>query len=327
MRPVAFIARGALVTLAGCAPLLGGLDDGAPRDGGAVDASPAAPRADVTAGDAACSAWLDGFRYRVRFDVDSAAAAREHSLAVSLNTRRLVAANKLRSDGADLRVTGPDGTSVVPHWIESGLGGEATIVWTKVDLAPGANGLYLYYGNLTATDTASLDETFVPNIIANAQFQSGSAPWAVEGQTNGVTPNLAIEPGRARVAFDGGLTEPWAVGLCQTVTFPPGDRYRLVFDNDRHDLPNARFIVWVRGVGGTRVWTSAEPVGPERGLRSDAIEPGTTRLCVGGASVPTPIVIGHAVNGSFSNLRVARYAEVEPVAGMAGREETGCASR
>jgi uncharacterized repeat protein (TIGR01451 family) len=52
-------------------------------------------------------------------------------------------------DGADLRVTGSDGLTLVPHWIEAwDPAAETASIWVKVPLIPiDGTALYLYYGN------------------------------------------------------------------------------------------------------------------------------------------------------------------------------------
>jgi hypothetical protein len=304
----------------GCAELLGGLDEGSAREADAVDdAAVAEVGGDVTR----ASPWLEGFAHRVAFTIDSAEPAPLTGFATRLGlaTRGLIAANKMRGDGADIRVTNGDGTTVVPHWIQSGLNGEATTLWAKLDVPAGQSRAFLYYGNPGAPAVSSLRDTFVDGVIANASFDNGTSPWTEAPPTNGGQSTLLLHDRRAEVK----LVRPPAmgessVGWCQFVTFPPGGPYRVVFDASTLLIDAGEAAIWTGGAGGHPVWRRSIGVGHESGIDSDRIDPGAVLLCLG--------VTVHASAGpqamavEFENLRVRLFAEHDPVAGPAGPEET-----
>lgn len=302
----------------GCAQLLGGLDEGRAGNDDAADAEVAEASADVTSN----SPWLEGFAYRVAFEIRSGEAAPlvGFTTRLGLDTRTLVAAKKMRADGADIRVTGADATTVVPHWIQSGLNGEATTLWSKLDLAPGPNTVFLYYGNEGAPATSNLRATFVDGVIANASFDNGTSPWIAAPPTNGGESTLGIQDGRAAVmlARSAGATAESSVGWCQSVDFPAGHVYRLVFDATALLIDLGQVAIWTGSPGGRAIWT--HPFGGhESGIDSDRIEAGPTQLCLGATLHGSPEP--QAVSAEFQNVRLRLFAEHDPIAGPAGPEQ------
>lgn len=317
------VALGASAGVIGCAQVLGGLDEatepaGNVADAGSTDASPeSAPDAKPR------SPWLSGFAHRLAFAIDSREPTMLAGFTMKLgfDMRALVEAKKVRADGADLRVTNADGVTVAPHWIQSGQGGEATTLWAKLDVPPGASTAFLYYGNDVATPTASLRDTFIEGIIVNGAFDRGSSPWTEVAPTSGGTSTLRIQGGRAEVTFGRPVaaTAPSSVGWCQPVTFPPGHAYRLVVDQTTLLLGGGHLAMWAGPVVGEPIWTHVLGVGHERGVDSERIDAGATQVCVGARlrTSSTP----QNVSGQFENVRVRLYAEHEPIAGPAGPEE------
>jgi hypothetical protein len=304
--------------LAGCADLLGGLEEGraasydagdAGLPEGAPDVKPAAP-------------WLEGFAYRVAFEIDSKEASPlvGFTTRLGLATRGLVAAKKMRADGADLRVTQGDATTVAPHWIQSGLGGDATTLWAKLDLAPGPNTVFVYYGSDAAISTSDVRKTFIDGVIANPSFDNGTAPWSAVPSTSGGASTLTLHDGRASVMLTRDPSPVDAsVAWCQVVELPPGRVFRLVFDATTLRINVGQISVWSGQPGGTIVWSHPMGVGRQIGVDSDRIEPGSTQVCFG-ASVRA-YTMPQAVAAEFQNVRVRLFAEHDPVAGPAGREE------
>jgi hypothetical protein len=305
----------------GCASLLGGLDEGSARRDEPADAAAPEAAADVPGKP---SSWLEGFAYRVAFAIESreTVALAGYTTAVGLETRALIAAKKMRADGADIRVTKSDGTSVVPHWIQSGLNGEATRLWAKLDLPPGTSTVYLYYGNESAPATASLRDAFVEGVIANGAFDEGTSPWTETPATNGGVSTLRIAGSRAQLALARTVGAPVAssIAWCQAVTFPPGHVYRLVFDATTLHLEVGQVEIWTGPPGGHAVWTHAVGVGRQAGIDSDRIDPGATQVCVGVTVRASPGP--QAASAEFENVRVRLFAEHDPIAGPAGPEES-----
>lgn len=308
--------------IAGCAQVLGGLDEGAtragetpvPGDGAGTDtgsSSAVVPRTD----------WLPGYGYRVAYEVNSnePEPLLGYSLRLALDTRDVIRARRMRANGADLRVTRADGLTVVPHWIASALDAEATTLWAKVDLVPGRNVVFVYYGNDAAEQAASLRDTFLDGIIANPTFD-GTTPWVAAPPTNGGAASLQIHEQRASAALsrDTG-TVPSSLGWCQSVTFPPGRRYRIVFDVTAVQADRAEVAVWTGGAARTPVWLGASGSGLWRGIDTAVIEPGSTQLCLGGTALAN--ARPQSLSVYFQNLRVRLYAASDPLAGPAGAEE------
>ena len=89
--------------------------------------------------------------------------------------------------GRDVRVTGPDGVTQVPFWIERWAAGSANL-YVKVPAIPdGGTTLYLYYGNpaaLSASDGRTVFE-FFDNFKADVQAEPGpdKAKWKATSGT------------------------------------------------------------------------------------------------------------------------------------------------
>jgi hypothetical protein len=307
------VATGALTSLAfGCAQLLGGLDEGTAR-----------PRASEAGTENRCSDWLDRFGYRTSFHVrnEEAATLQGYSVQLSLDTKSAVLAGKMRSDGADLRITSAQGV-LAPHWIQSGMSGEATRIWTKVDLSPGDNIFFAYYGNPSATDRGSIRDTFVDGVLANPRFEQGTAPWFSERTGNEATTTMEMSNGVAHIAASrGASTSREAVGWCQIVELPPGRSYRIVLDATVRHVDQARPTIWAGGLAGTLVW-SAPGWGELRGIETSPIPGGRTELCLGG--VLDSIAGEQGFNVDYANLRLRVDAPSNPLASAAGSEETAC---
>lgn len=306
-----------------CASLLGGLDEGTAADSGAPLLLPPS-EAEAAPVPGACGPWLVGFGFRVPFVIHSNEAVdlAGYSIELSFDTRDLVAGHKMRADGADLRVTAGDGTTVVPHWVQSGIGGEATRFWTKVDLPAGRDTrFFVYYGNDSARDVSSFRDTFVDG-IDNGRFDEGTAPWfSTSVGDAGAAATFEMGQRRAAVHFAVGRGVSFAAGWCQAVTFPPGRRYRLTMDATVLDASWSVAAAWTGGVGGKVIW-STDNGRPGADIDTGAIDAGSTLLCLGGATSTDSY--GHSVNVEFANLRARVYAETLPVAGPPGPEERVC---
>ena len=69
----------------------------------------------------------------------------------------------MQADFDDLRFTKNDGVTEIPYWIERYVASNNALVWLLVTDLPAsdANDYYMYYGNVTATSTASSSAVFV----------------------------------------------------------------------------------------------------------------------------------------------------------------------
>lgn len=86
----------------------------------------------------------------------------DYQLSFVLNTKALIKAEKMRADGADLRIIAADGKTAICHWIENGLGEKETKIWLKIDRieAKGLQQVYVLYGNPNATGQSNPDCVF-----------------------------------------------------------------------------------------------------------------------------------------------------------------------
>lgn len=312
------LAAALVCSVAGCADVLGGLDEGRARDAGATSASIGDGSVEATS----CSPWLPGLRHRVAFDVVNAGPEPLEGFAVrlALDTRAPIEAGRMRPDVADLRVTGADGRTLLGHFIQGRPGGNATVVWAKLDLAPGPNRLFVYYGGDAATRRASMADVFFEGIIDNPSFDAGNAPWQAIRPLHGGDAQLAMGEGRATIAMTrSAATDASPAGFCQLVAFPAGRRYRLVFDSSVPRHSRGLAAIWVGGLEGRMIWSSTGGRGIRRGIDTGPIDPGTTWLCIGGVALPN----GNTdLSVEFRNLRVRSYAEHDPLSGLPAPEET-----
>lgn len=321
MTPRAVVAIPAALTLS-CSALLGGLEEGTARRSDTPDAgAPAAPPPPLDA--STCIApWLEGYAYRTPFTVENdGPPVGGYSVALGLDTKRLVDEGRMRADGADIRLVAPDG-SVAPHWVASGINGEATHLWTKVDVPSGTSHLLLYHGKPDAEPSASLASTFVEGIVANGHFDLGSAPWVSFTPSDG-TYKLEIGSGIARISVQRDpSTSATALGFCQRVVFPEGG-HRLVFDHDGRDAGRAYLTFWVGGIGGKPIWRGEDTYGPRADEETDVVPGGETELCFG-IDLPASAPYRQGLTAEVWNVRVRVAPPLEPFAGQPGPTEPRC---
>ncbi len=95
--------------------------------------------------------WL----YRKSLDIENKdeVPLAEQDILVTINTKELVDAFKLKTDCSDLRFVDEDNLSHLKYWIEGGCNSEETQVWVRVPLIPQeGKSIYMYYGNEYAQD-------------------------------------------------------------------------------------------------------------------------------------------------------------------------------
>jgi hypothetical protein len=109
--------------------------------------------------------WLSGWSYRRTVYVDnsfSATSLTNFQIIIRLNTAYLIAHGKMRPDCGDIRVTDSSG-NLLPIWIDPDTKNTwNTKIYVKVPSIP-ANSvvtLYLFYGNLSATDVSNGNSVF-----------------------------------------------------------------------------------------------------------------------------------------------------------------------
>ena len=115
----------------------------------------------------ALRAQLAGWQYKdaIKIQENSGSLKLDYQVLLSINTQTLIAANRMKAGGGDMRFSKDcNGAVLYPYWIESGINTATTQIWVLVDSLP-ANGsriINMFYGNSTAMATASFDSTFTP---------------------------------------------------------------------------------------------------------------------------------------------------------------------
>jgi cysteine-rich repeat protein len=88
----------------------------------------------------------------------------DYQVRLVLDTGTPIGAGEMQADGRDLLFTSGDCTSTVyPHWVESGIGTDETVVWVKVPSLPAGGGtrVVMWYGNASATNPSATKDVFV----------------------------------------------------------------------------------------------------------------------------------------------------------------------
>lgn len=79
-----------------------------------------------------------------------------------------IANGEMATDGSDIRVAlDCEGTTIVPHYLESGIGTSTTKLWVLIPSIParGSDTIFIFHGNRNATDTSDFDATFPNQLI------------------------------------------------------------------------------------------------------------------------------------------------------------------
>jgi hypothetical protein len=147
--------------------------------------------------------WLAGWAIRFAITIDNAegAAAAAAQVRVTLGSPNFSFA-QARSDGADLRFTDSDGTTLLNHWAQSYSSADnLAVCWVKTALpAAGSKTIYLYCGRSDASDVSSYDDTMVgipsddDGLIALYRFADGSGDTIADATGNGHFATLSGSP-------------------------------------------------------------------------------------------------------------------------------------
>jgi hypothetical protein len=328
---VAIAAAIVVGTGLGCASLLGGLEDGTAPPVARLDAADGVESGEDGAQRDGCISWLGSFRYRVPLLVHlTGPAVGGYQVNVRVPTSSLVAAGKLRADGADLRVTTADGVSTVPHWLESGVGSDSTSLWTKLDLDQGETTAWLYYGSADAPDVSSMTKTFVSGVLDDPTFDRRDA-WdafhdgidtVLPSSTNAWSVALAHDAATIRIVREA-TPHSARAGICQSVLFPSGSSFHLVFGVNVTIADHGNAAVTLGGLNGDVIWRiPPNEIGVHSNVESGAIAPGTETLCLVAYAFDSDV--GQGAEATYSGLRVRRYVTPEPHVDAVGTEQEGC---
>jgi hypothetical protein len=146
--------------------------------------------------------WLDpDWNYRCSVTVaNTGSALTDYQVLVTLDGD--FDFNHAASDGADIRITAGDETTLLPFWIETwDATGETASIWVRVDSLPaGVNTLYIYYGNPEADSASNGASTFIFfddfenfNLSMNADNYLTTPTYDGSGQA--VHPDVVYIPG------------------------------------------------------------------------------------------------------------------------------------
>jgi hypothetical protein len=137
-----------------------------------------------------------------------------YQVKLTLNTKALVDAGKMKSDCSDMRFSESDGSTNVPYWIESGGNTTATTIWIKTDLTyPASKNVYMYYGNSGAS--AVSDGNAVFDFLDEFNSLSG---WTQSGGTSGtVSGGILTIASTSGGSADGYLTKTVSSKLAANV--------------------------------------------------------------------------------------------------------------
>lgn len=318
--------------LGGCALVLGGLEEGtaastdagvAPRDGSPTDAGPAT-----------CPGALPGFRYRRELRISPVSeSVSDYTASVPLPTLELSAAGKVQPSGVDYRFTDDRGT-LLPFWIDDGGGTTASRAFVRFDLRGGSPNpvgrsqrAWLHYGNPRASEAADPLAPYLQGIVDDPTFarrdgwdvkfreepaDGSPATWSVAYEDQGIHFMVSRQRG------DNGAV----LSACQTVTFPEGASYRIVFDVSFTREGASGAHVFVSGLQRYSVWTRNRLVGGELAYEAKNEETvsfagGTRVLCLEGG-----LELGGAIDVRFSRIRVRRVMVPEPSVVVLPEERT-----
>ncbi len=107
----------------------------------------------------------EGWTHYVPVDITERSGSNltDYIVNITMDTKSLVTAGKMKSDCSDIRVVGSDGVNYLPYWIEKGTCNTTqTIVWTKVDLiASQTKRIYVDYGKSDAKSKANGKNVFL----------------------------------------------------------------------------------------------------------------------------------------------------------------------
>jgi hypothetical protein len=191
-------------------------------------------------------AWYNiSWNYRRSITVSSGSALTNYQVLVTVDTASLVTASKMQSSCNDIRFTSSDGTTLINYWIESGVNSSSTRIWINIpSILSGANTIYMYYGNSSATydNSTGGTNTFISFFDGNStgwtkvdpggflSFTNNRLDWTNWGRQNSYIYKQQILPTnfivectwRATSTVQYGTFEPFAYtdslgGLVQTV--------------------------------------------------------------------------------------------------------------
>jgi hypothetical protein len=110
---------------------------------------------------AAKSGWYNAsWQYRRALTLSAATSVSNYQVLVTLTTAIMGSPYAhVKSDGSDIRFTGPDGFTLQDYWIESWNNTGTSKIWVEVANS-GTSSIYMYYGNSGAASASNGTATF-----------------------------------------------------------------------------------------------------------------------------------------------------------------------
>ncbi|RLC33225.1 hypothetical protein DRH14_05240, partial [Candidatus Shapirobacteria bacterium] len=125
---------------------------------------------------------MTDWAYRTKFTVteQTGSAQTDLQFKITFNSKRLIDAGRMQSDGADIRVYDGDGNSL-DFWLDdSTINTTSTELWVKASFTASEEKIiYVYYGNDSATSTSNGDNVF--DFFDDFDGTSLSGDWTVSG--------------------------------------------------------------------------------------------------------------------------------------------------
>lgn len=139
-----------------------------------------------------------------------------YQVVLNINTAALIGAGKMQSGGEDIRFSKDcAGATLLNYFIETGINTTNTQIWVMLDTlkANGNYGLYMWYGNATATAATNFNNTFplssqlvVPSGTVTLTGVNNYSWFEIQtGAAVNVTPNSPLVINARRIIITGSL--------------------------------------------------------------------------------------------------------------------------
>ncbi len=206
------------------------------------------------------SSWLSGWDYRIPVTVtNTGPALAQYQIKLTLGSG--FPWSNVASDGSDLRIVDSDGSNQLPYWFESWNYNTSAEIWAKIPSIPAlaSKTIYIYYGNSSADDAQSFDDTFTKNfgegnLVGLWHMDEGAGTSVPDssgrfnnGSISGATWVTDVDGGQ----WDGNPSINFSTG--SHLEFDGIDDYVAVPDATSLDIMDEITIeVWVNGTGPAR---------------------------------------------------------------------------
>ncbi len=296
-------------------------------------------------------AWLEGWSYRKAIIIteNSGRDLIDFQVRIYLNNTNFDF-TKANADGSDIRITTDDEITLLPYYIEKwDSTNQQAVIWVKVPSIPAGSSvtIYMYYGNPNAVSESDGEAVF--DFFDN--FDSGvisPSKWTNNGATIDTAegnPPPAIKVVGGTYAYANAIKDmtqdyiieydiniiPGSTGLANLYFFVDGDGEGQMFRLEARDI-------YYSGFAATTSWTQwSKPTNqgfgtPQAGVWyhvtlkvkgdtataevSGGIGSGSYTITRKGGYIAVHGDGAIVTGGYFDNIRVRKYADVEPTCTM-----------